>query len=330
MKVSKLFFSTTVLFLFALWVFIFFYLRSPNLVVSGEHSEISVSAATLENDVRFLAGLTPNRSYHHTESMYKAEEFVSDKLKSFGYEVRLQSVDSYKTPFHNIIARYGDPNAKELVVIGAHYDAAGEHNPGADDNASGVAGLLEIARVLMERKPKLRTAIELVVYTLEEPPFFGGHSMGSAYHADQLKADGENVKLMVSLEMIGYFSDEFLSQSFPMPLLYGFYPWTGTFIGVVSSPADRDVTIDFKRSMSRVMEVPVYSVSAPSIMTGIDFSDHRSYWAHEWPALMVTDTAFFRNHEYHEAGDTPDRLNYKKMSDVVTGVYHALINAAGR
>lgn len=324
-KVSKEFISITFIVLALLWLVVFWYLRNPILLsFSSVREPILASSSNLERHVRYLAGITPSRSYKNIQSMLKAEEYIQGQFKDLGYEVRLQDVDSYRQTYHNIIVRYGDKNAKDIIVIGAHYDVAGDDNAGADDNASGVAGLIEIARLLKEQKPKVDTAIELVAYTLEEPPFFGGHEMGSAYHADQLKADGMNVRFMVSLEMIGYYSDEFLSQQFPYPFFYGFYPWTGNFIAIVSSPEDRQLTRDFKKSMANGAKLPVYSINAPSLVAGVNFSDHRSYWAHGWPALMVTDTAFFRNVEYHKEGDTPDRLDYKRMADVVFGVYSAL------
>lgn len=329
LKISRSFIVGLLAVLTILWGVLFCYLRNPALTFSSGSSRVEINANSLKETVLFLSGLTPDRSYHNVDSMLRAENYIQERLKKLGYEVHLQDVDSYRDQtYHNIIVRYGDVKAAQLIVIGAHYDAAGENNPGADDNASGIAGLLEIARLLQENKPPVKTGVELVFYTLEEPPFFGGHSMGSAFHADQLKENNIDVKLMISLEMIGYFSDHFLSQEFPLPLLYGFYPWTGNFIGVVGHPADRDVTKEFKQSMEDGAQVPVYSVNAPPIITGIDFSDHRSYWAHDWPALMVTDTAFYRNDQYHQSGDTPERLNYTKMADVVSGVYKALVDQA--
>ena len=126
---------------------------------------------------------------------------------------------------------------------------------------------------------------------------------------------------MLSLEMLGYYSDKPFSQGFTIPLLYGFYPWTGNFIGIVGVPEDRAIQARFKTAMSANSSVPTLSITSPRIVPGIDLSDHRNYWAHDWPAFMITDTAFLRNDQYHEPGDTPDRLDYAKMAEVTRGIY---------
>lgn len=312
-----------------MWLGVFIYLRNPVLPSFGSADRVAVSKENLERHVRFLSEMSPPRSYRNPFSMRAAENYIRKELESYGYEVMLQEVNSYKETYHNVIARYGDKDAKELIVVGAHYDVVDDKvSPGADDNASGVAGLLEVARLLKAQKRELPSAIELVAYTLEEPPFFGDHSMGSAYHADQLKLDGFTVKLMIAIEMIGYYSDSWFSQKFPIGLLYGFYPWTGNFISIVASPMEREVVREFKSAMSAGASVPVYSINAPSMVEGVDFSDHRSYWAHDWPALMITDTSFYRNTEYHKSGDTADRLDYLKMADVVGGVLGAIKKSA--
>lgn len=329
--ISKTFILRLLLTLALLWLGLFFYLRNPILPVSSaKQRSISINELNLRQHVEYLAAITPSRNFQNSQSMLQAEDYIQNQFKSLGYKIKLQDVNSAKETYHNVIVRYGNSNSKSLIVIGAHYDVHNIDNPGADDNASGIAGLIEIARLLQEKKPQLNTAIELVAYTLEEPPFFGDHTMGSAHHADQLKNEGINVQLMVSLEMLGFYSEDFLSQDYPIPLLYSLYPATGNFISIVGRPADRALTRSFKLNMSEGANVPVFSVNAPAMIPGIDYSDHRSYWTHDWPALMVTDTAFFRNHEYHKAGDTPDRLNYKKMADVVAGVYMALTKAAAQ
>lgn len=258
--------------------------------------------------------------------MFAAEKYIRSEFEKMGYEVRLQEVHSEKNVYHNIIARYGHKDAKELVVIGAHYDTCEKDNPGADDNASGVAGLLELAKIFIQQKPELTTPIEFVAYTLEEPPYFGSDGMGSAYHAEELATQKIDVKYMISLEMLGYYSDELFSQEYPFGFFYTMYPWRGNYIALVSAPADRELVSNFKKAMAPRTSVPVYSINAPAALPGVDFSDHRSYWAHDWPALMITDTAFLRNNQYHLHGDTPERLNYEKMADVTGGIYEAVIS----
>ena len=161
------------------------------------------------------------------------------------------------------------------MVIGAHYDSYGD-TPGADDNASGVAGLIELAHLLKKNPPK--NAVELVAYTLEEPPFFNGENMGSAHHARAFKTTGRPLKLMISLEMIGYFSDEAHSQNYPTGLLKTFYPTKGNFIGIIGRASDSKETRRVKALMSGATDLPVYSMNAPvSLVPGLDFSDHRNF-----------------------------------------------------
>jgi Zn-dependent M28 family amino/carboxypeptidase len=196
------------------------------------------------------------------------------------------------------------------------------HTPGADDNASGVAGLIELAHLLGKQPPP--RPVELVAYTLEEPPHFRTEHMGSAWHARSLRAAGREVRLMVSLEMIGCFSDAPGSQRFPVPGLDLLYPDRGNFIALVSrisAKGELGATRRAKALMAGATDLAVHSINAPPLLKGIDFSDHLSYWAQGYPALMVTDTAFFRNANYHQAGDTHETLDYARMAKVVQGVF---------
>jgi Zn-dependent M28 family amino/carboxypeptidase len=198
--------------------------------------------------------------------------------------------------------------------------------PGADDNASGVAGLIELGKLLA--RAKLKSRVILAAYALEEPPHFSGPEMGSVFHARALRGAGKRVKGMISLEMIGYFSGERGSQEFPMPVLRLFYPSRGNFIAVVGNFANLGIVRRVKRSMGEASSLPVYSINAPALVPGIDFSDHRNFWAAGFPAVMVTDTAFYRNKAYHTAEDTPDRLDYERMAMVVAGAYLAVMDLA--
>ena len=218
------------------------------------------------------------------------------------------------------------PEDAPHCVIGAHYDVCGIQ-PGADDNASGVAGLLELA-VLLGRDPSLPAHFELVAYNLEEPPFFAGPQMGSAVHADALHKRGATLALMLSLEMIGYFRDERGSQSYPAPLLNLLYPSQANFIALVGRWDQRTVVKAFKASCVGTADIPVVSIAAPAALPAIDFSDHRNYWAHGYPALMVTDTSFLRNPNYHKATDSWDTLDYGRMAEVVRMLHAGLLNHA--
>lgn len=189
----------------------------------------------------------------------------------------------------------------------------------ADDNASGIAGLLELAHLLGKAGPA--RPVELVSYTPEEAPHFRTRHMGSVWHASALRAAGRDVEMMLSLEMIGYFSDRPGRQAYPLAALKLAYPDRGNFIALVGQFGDFGLSRSVKGVMSGASELPVYSLNAPSLVQGVDFSEHRSYWTQGYPALMVTDTAFMRNRNYHRAGDTYEKLDCRRMAMVVQAVY---------
>jgi Zn-dependent M28 family amino/carboxypeptidase len=221
----------------------------------------------------------------------------------------------------NIIASFG-PESGPRVVIGAHYDVAG-NQPGADDNASGVSGLLELARLLSTDSAKLPMRIDLVAYTLEEPPYFRTKHMGSWIHAKSLKDSSVDVRIMLSIEMIGYFRDSEDSQRYPSKILGWFYPSKGNFISVVSNFGSHFASSSFVSLMKEGCGVPIERLTAPASIPGVDFSDHLNYWECGFDAAMITDTSFLRNDNYHETTDTPESLDYARMAEVVNGVYHA-------
>lgn len=216
-----------------------------------------------------------------------------------------------------MIAKFG-PDSGAVIIVGAHYDTYA-NLPGADDNASGVAGLLELAKLLSTAT--LPTQVHLVAYTLEEPPYFATQHMGSYVHAASLQE--LDVKLMISLEMIGYFSEEENSQRYPINAMKLLYPSKGNFIAIVDEITGQRGA-ELKAAINKYTGLPAHSINAPRAMRGIDFSDHRNYWAFGIPAVMVTDTAFYRNDAYHTAEDTHDRLNYELMAEVVYGVFKYL------
>lgn len=297
-----------------------FWLTQPLLSHAQAHAVRTVDPARLEAHVRKLSVDLSPRDVGHPENLDRAGAYISSELMQAGGSVSEQGYRVENQSYRNLIARFG-PDTPERIVVGAHYDAAGPM-PGADDNASGVAGLIELARMLGAHQPSIR--VELVAFSTEEPPYFGTTGMGSFVHAQSLKKENVSVRAMLSLEMIGCFSDVHGSQHFPAGILSAFYPSTGNFIGVVGRVSDGLLARRVKRAMSQAAPLPVYSVSAPSIIPGVDFSDQRNYWHNGYNALMITDTAFYRNLNYHTAHDTVEKLDYQRMAMVVEGVYAAI------
>ncbi len=287
-----------------------------------------IDTAKLKAHVKYLSTDVHPRSSSNFSNLEKAGQYVFEELKATGAPVEVQEVKVKEKIYKNFIARFG-PSTGPLLVIGAHYDADGHSlrnwkpkgmsTPGADDNASGVAGLLELAR-LLSKKPQSRS-IELVAYTLEEDPHFGTQEMGSFRHARSLKESGREVQLMLSIEMIGYFADKANSQDYPAPGMSTLYGDRGNFIALVGNLSNFGVIRRAKAFMLGVSDLPVISCNAPSNLQGIDSSDHMNYWNEGYPALMVTDTAYYRNPHYHRPTDTFDKLDYRRMAQVVQGVY---------
>ncbi|SDM85579.1 M28 family peptidase [Polaromonas sp. JS666] len=285
----------------------------------------TASAARLEQLVRKLSTDFSNRTFDNGARLEGAAAYLESQLARLGFKVESQRFTAEGRPYRNLVVKLG-PDTADVTVVGAHYDVAGEQ-PGADDNASGVAGLLELARLL--KGQSFRQRVELVFYTNEEPPFFRTPHMGSAIHARSLAESGKRASLMLSLECIGYFSDEPGSQEHPVRLLNAIYPTTGNFISLVGFYQDGDVARQVKAAMKSASDLPVYSINAPGFVVGVDFSDHLNYWHEGYVGMMVTDTAFYRNKAYHTPQDTADRLDYGRMAKVVEGVRAVVMQHAG-
>ena len=273
-------------------------------------------SALLEAHVKRLSVDLHPRRHDQLQNLERAAQYISDEFRASGASVTLQDVP-IQGPYKNVVARFG-PASGPLLVIGAHYDSHGD-TPGADDNASGVAGLIELSR-LLGSTPQSRP-IELVAYTLEEPPHFRTDRMGSVRHARALAAEKREVRLMLSLEMIGFFTDARGSQGYPFPAMAHLYSDRGDFIALVGRFGDFTATRRAKALMSGAADLPVHSINAPPLLQGIDWSDHASYWNEGFTAMMVTDTAFLRNPHYHRASDTFETLDYRRMAKVVQSVY---------
>jgi hypothetical protein len=286
----------------------------------ASHSSVDAGQMRLREDVATLTARYHPRDWRHTGNLDRCADFVAQRFGEAGAVVEYQEFAVQGREYRNVIGRFragGSPR----IVVGAHYDTYGEM-PGADDNASGVAVLLALAELVGAHAPDL--AVDLVAYTLEEPPFFGTPHMGSAVHAASLAAGQADCLGVIVLEMVGFFSDEPGSQGYPSPLLRLIYPGRGDFIAVVSRWDQGGWIRAVKAAMQGTTALPVHSLRSPSFVPGIDLSDHMSYWPHGIPSLMVTDTAFYRNPFYHTPDDTPEKLDYRRMAQVAVAVFEAV------
>ncbi|WP_211316386.1 M28 family peptidase [Niabella yanshanensis] len=232
----------------------------------------------------------------------------------------MQAYNVEGNTYKNVIASFG-PEDAEILIIGAHYDVCGEQD-GADDNASGVVGLLELARLLKNQMLPYR--IDLVAYTLEEPPYFRTEHMGSYVHARSLFDKNHAVKGMVSLEMIGYYSDAPASQSYPVGLMKWIYGDRGDYITLALNSFSGSFANQFKRLYFENNSISAKSFKVPGFIGGVDLSDHRNYWKFGYSALMVTNTAFFRNGNYHRVTDQLFTLNLAKMGLTIDGIFRTI------
>jgi Zn-dependent M28 family amino/carboxypeptidase len=219
-------------------------------------------------------------------------------------------------PCHNIEAEIPG-NRPEIIVIGAHYDSV-FGSPGANDNGTGAAATLALARRFASAKPK--HTLRFVAFVNEEPPYFLSGEMGSLVYARRCKERGDKISAMISLETIGYFSDAPDSQTYPSPGLGVFYPKVGNFIGFVSNVKSRALLRRVIKLFRRNAKIPSEGASLPAFIPGVSWSDQWSFWQHGYPAIMVTDTAPFRYPYYHSSNDTPDKLDYDRFTLVVSGM----------
>ncbi len=276
--------------------------------------------SNLYNHVEYLSSRIGERNLWKDDSLNSALDYIESILISYGYKVWRQTYLCYEKYVSNLITEVA-VSGKEKIVIGAHYDTV-PGTPGADDNASAVAVLLELARLYQGLEP--RSTIIFSAFVNEEPPFFGSPYMGSMVYARYLREKGAEIKLMISLEMIGYFREEKI-QSYPLPGMAFFYPKKADYIGVVGNFRSFKYVSLLKRGIKKHSNINSRSLVAPEYFGGINLSDNYSFWHYGYRAIMVTDTSFFRNKNYHQETDTIDTLNFDKMSEVVKGLYNTLL-----
>lgn len=290
-------------------------------------SKIVCNAATLSDTSlikKHLIVLTKTgeyRAYPNTVQLNKSASYIKSVFEIYADSVSFQEFAVQGQVFRNVVATFR-PRAAKRIIVGAHYDVCGNQE-GADDNASGVVGLLELARLLKGQVLKYR--IDLVAYTLEEPPFFRSEQMGSYVHAKALADQGEEVFGMISLEMIGYFKDAKRTQEYPVGILSLFYGNKGNYITLVKKWGAGKFSRQFCRRYISAKAIRTKKFSGPTSLPGLDFSDHMNYWHFGYSAVMITDTAFYRNKNYHQSSDTMETLDIRRMALVIDGVHNALI-----
>ncbi len=276
----------------------------------------SATTVNLEKHVRTLAEVIGERNLWRHQALENAARHISETFSSLGYSPLEQIFNVNGKPVKNIEAVVSGTDPGSAVVIGAHYDTV-RGSPGANDNATGVAAVLELARLLKGVKPK--RDIRFVAFVNEEQPFFATEGMGSWRYARRSVSRGERITAMLSLETIGYYSDAPKSQHYPFP--FGLiYPSRGNFIGFVANLRSLNLVREVVGSFRRHAAFPSEAVAAPGWMTGIGWSDHWAFWKAGYPAVMVTDTAPFRYTEYHTAADTPQVVDVERMARVVHGL----------
>lgn len=281
----------------------------------------------LEQCVRKLAGEIGERNYLRIGALRAAAEFLHASLANAGYAVERQTFAYDGTSFDNLIAELpGTQFPSEIVVVGGHYDSV-VGAPGANDNATGAAAVLVLARAFAGR-PARRT-LRFVEFVNEEPPFYTTMGMGSLQNAHRSRARGENIVAMLSLETIGCYRTERFSQLYPVPGLGFVFPRTGDFIGFVGNLHSRALVREVVGSFRRHARFPSEGAALPGWIPGISWSDHWAFWQQGYPAVMVTDTAPFRYRAYHTSDDTPDRVRFDEMARVVDGLEHVVLELAG-
>jgi len=264
-----------------------------------------------------LAVASEEHNVAHPRALERSARYIEAALAGYGYAVAWQEFEAAGVKVRNLEVARGGPGGR-LVVIGAHYDSV-PGAVGADDNGSGVAALLELARAFRDFVPGEGLEIRFIFYVNEEPPWSRTEKMGSLVHARKLAREGREVGAMLSLETIGYYSDRPGSQRYPFPLSL-FYPSTGDFIAFVGNLRSRRLVRQAVASFRAHAAFPSEGGALPDFIDDAARSDHWSYWRHGWPALMVTDTAPFRYPHYHTAEDTPDKLDYDRLARVVRGL----------
>jgi Zn-dependent M28 family amino/carboxypeptidase len=283
------------------------------------------TTALLQAHVQRLAGDIGERNVLRPAALNEAALYIEGEWSRQGYAVARQTYQASGVQCANIEAsRCGNTRRREVLLIGAHYDSV-VGSPGANDNASGVAALIEISRLFLDIEPAM--TVRFVAFVNEEPPFFMSDEQGSLVYAQAARRRGDDIRLMASLETIGWYSDRPGSQRYP-PLFKLFYPNRGNFIGMVSDFRSWAAMRRLARAFRAHCDFPLRTAATFRSVPGVSWSDHHSFWRHNYRALMITDTAPYRYPHYHAASDTPDKIRYPELTRVTLGLFAAFSEIA--
>lgn len=286
--------------------------------------EASVAPEALALHVSELAGAIGERNVFRPRAYAEAADYIQSTWRGQGYDVSVQEYDAGGYRCANLETTRIGTRPGQILLIGAHYDSV-RGSPGANDNASGVAAMLELSRLFAAVQPTV--TVRFVAFANEEPPFFMTRDQGSVIYARAARARGDDIRLMICLETVGYYTDDVGSQHYP-PLFKFFYPDAGNFIGFVSNFRSRRLMRLVADTFRATSDVPLQQVATFACVPGVAWSDHRSFWRQGYPAFMVTDTAFYRYRFYHSQADTPDKLSYPQFAAMTQGLYSALLQIA--
>ena len=261
------------------------------------------------------------RNFKNAQELNRVSAWIREQMRLFGIPCQYQNYKVNDEAYRNVVCSLKTAHAGK-VIVGAHYDVF-EQSPGADDNASGVAGVIETARLLAAEKARLKKSVDFIFYTLEEPPFSRTEDMGSYVHAKSIEKQNQAIKSIYILENIGYF-DPNLVQEYPIGLKW-IYPEHGNYIAAVGNLQSREITAGFCGAMKNLNQLQCERLIAPSFVQAMDFSDHNNYWAFDLPAIVITDTGIYRNKNYHTDKDTIDNVDVGKMGQVVNGLVQTIL-----
>jgi len=311
----------------AWWTFIWMPGDSHRGELPALDDDSQALATRLRQHVEKLAGEIGPRNLEHYTELGRAAGYIEQQLEDAGLAVSRHSFEAESRPYDNLVAEIPGATApKEIVVIGAHYDSFFDA-PGANDNASGVAALIELARRFAAAEKPNRT-LRFVAFANEEPPYFQREGMGSWAYAKLCRERGDDITAMLSIETIGYYSDEPGSQEYP-PGISLLYPSRGNFVGFVGNVKSRRLVRRMIEQFRGSAEFPSEGAALPGFIKGIGWSDHWAFWKEGYAGAMATDTAIFRYPHYHKASDTPDKLDYERMARVAAGLEAVIRDLAG-